>query len=91
MVNGSGLAHVVLTRVEHEGECERFRGFLTCTPQVGAALVIIQDDGMQLMTSPVVRVLSDGEGRAWVETTNSIYRLVLLTPAAELAGAESTS
>jgi len=83
MIGSPGLARVLLTRVEGGGERRRFRGFLTCKPAIGASIVIVRDDGLRLMTSPVIRVLSDAEGRYWVETANSVYRLVIAaTPAA---------
>jgi hypothetical protein len=84
MTSGPGLAHVQLTRVEGEGARRVFRGFLTSTPTIGSSLVIVRDDGLRLMTSPVLRVLSDADGRYWVETANSVYCLVIAaTPAAD--------
>jgi hypothetical protein len=84
MKPGQGLARVVITRLEG-GERRRFHGLMPCAPTVGASLVVIRDDGLRLMTSRVVRVLADDEGRYWVETANSVYRMVatpLVTPAA---------
>lgn len=54
------------------------RGYVVALPRVGASLVIFHRDGPgRMITSAVVRVLSDTDGTLYVETLNSIYRMTL--------------
>ena len=54
-----------------------YTGYLVGKPVVGRGMVIFRDpNGHRMITTPVRRVLSDGEGDTlWVETDNSVYRL----------------
>lgn len=54
-----------------------YSGFLVGHPIVGRGLVIFRDpNGHRMVTTPVRRVLSVGDGNSlYVETENSVYRL----------------
>ena len=53
-----------------------YSGFLVGQPIVGRGLVIFRDpNGHRMVTTPVRRVLSAGDGALYVETENSVYRL----------------
>ena len=54
-----------------------YSGFLVGRPVVGRGMVIFRDpNGHRMITTPVRRVLSAGDGDTlWVETDNSVYRL----------------
>ena len=64
------------------------RGFLSSLPSVGVPLILYapEADGSvaRLITSLVQRVLSDPDGTLFVETRQSVYRVVLDEPIAEL-------
>jgi hypothetical protein len=57
------------------------RGFLSSLPLVGAPMILyaVEADGgvARLITSLVQRVLSDGDRTLFVETRQSVYRVVL--------------
>lgn len=54
------------------------RGCVAALPKVGASLVVFhRDNPGRMITSAVVRVLSDTDGALYVETLNSIYRMTL--------------
>ncbi|HTL36592.1 MAG TPA: hypothetical protein VL326_25840 [Kofleriaceae bacterium] len=56
-------------------------GWVTGLPTVGMSLVIFRPgDGGRTITSPVLRVLGDADGKTlYVETLNSIYYVTLST------------
>jgi hypothetical protein len=61
-----------------------YEGILASQPRVGERMVIFRRGGDQMMTSPVRRILVDAAGAtAYVETTNSVYRLSLGERAAD--------
>jgi hypothetical protein len=64
------------------------RGFLQSLPRVGAPIILLApgSDGTvaRLITSLVVRVLSDPDGALFAETRQSVYRVQLDQPIAEL-------
>jgi hypothetical protein len=47
------------------------KGHLLDYPRQRVGMVIFVDDGLRLVTSPVVRMLGDGE--LFVQTTNTLY------------------
>jgi len=64
-------------RYAEGGVGRSYSGFLVGQPVVGRGMVIFRDpNGHRMITTPVRRVLSDGDGDTlWVETDNSVYRL----------------
>jgi hypothetical protein len=58
-----------------------FDGLLLWEPRVGDRLVICRAGSNHLTTTPVRRILLEGDGRSvYVETANSVYRLTFGMP-----------
>lgn len=68
-----------LNRVKHTCSPLIYRGYLLRYPLVGCGLAILREKNCRrLLTSPVVRVLSNEEGDVlYVETENSLYRIYI--------------
>jgi hypothetical protein len=71
---GTGTSGVVVGRL--------YEGVLASEPRVGERLIICRRDGDQMITTPVRRILVDpADGAiAYIQTTNSSYRLNLSKP-----------
>lgn len=60
-----------------------FEGHLMAEPKVGERLFLFRSAGEQLITTPIRRLLVEPDGReVYVETQNSVYRLILGQPQA---------
>ncbi len=56
-----------------------YQGFLISWPTVGRGMVIFRDpNGRRMVTTTVRRVLASSRELLYVETENSVYRLLLL-------------
>ena len=80
---GQALISVSARLVAQRRETPRQRnkrvveGFIVSYPEIGLPLVIYERGrDNRITTSPVRRVL-DEDGELWVETRNSVYRLIL--------------
>jgi len=74
------LSYVTARKVETPTRPARvLRGRLVSSPVVGRGLVILSDPyGLRVTTSPVVRVLTDPDGKSlYVQTSNSVYLLTV--------------
>lgn len=65
-----------------------YTGYLISYPSVGRGMVIFRDpNGHRMVTTPVRRILGEfGAGNIYVETDNSVYRLVFRSGPYAVAG-----
>lgn len=73
----------ITTRVRKLGRVKTkqpklIEGTLAELPRVGESIMVFKEDKMtRLITSTVIRILSDSDGTLYAQTHNSVYRIVL--------------